>query len=297
MPPPAVTSFVKKKARKQRDKPKPSSTKKDSSMRKRGQKMEVVYDPEARRAHLQGFSERKRQRRAFGLAMQRVKDRKAKIEQRAQEKKDDLERIEEAEQQKAELLTEAMLNSGAMKLDDDDDDDDVKEQGELKNNNDSDEEKNDADDKSEEKKESKKEESSKKESSTVIDMKTYDDKKTELHWGGQVIVTTSVVDLDAESDDEESPFSNRVKKSVDTAQQFSGNVDKYMAELKGNMPGRMKDAKNTKRRGKNGAADMKGMGGGANLKMAQKILGKSKSLQEKPSYGSQNKKKGKKPKR
>ena len=82
--------------------------------RKRGKK-EIVFDPEARKAYLRGFSDRKRQRRAFGLAMQKVKDRKAKIDQRKQDKKDELERVEEAERQKEELMEGEVLNLGIFK--------------------------------------------------------------------------------------------------------------------------------------------------------------------------------------
>ena len=237
---------------------------KTSSKRKRGQKREVVFDPEARKAYLRGFSERKRQRRAYGLAMQRVKDRKAKIEQRAQEKKDDIERIEEAEKQKEVLLEDALLNTGVLKDGDSD--------GEEDSDN----------------------ECSKKESTNVIDTKTYDDKATANRWGGQV--TVSVVqmgdsDEDSESDDD-SLAGKKGNKTIDSQQKYAGNVEKYMNELKGNMPSKKnKDRQNQKRRGKNGAADMKGMGGAANLKIAQKLLTKTKAKQ-KPGAKSSKKRKG-----
>lgn len=69
---------------------------------------EIVFDPEERRKYLRGFSDRKKQRRAFGLAMQKVKDRKAKLEDRREQRKEELERVEEAEQQKRTLLEEAL---------------------------------------------------------------------------------------------------------------------------------------------------------------------------------------------
>jgi hypothetical protein len=242
-----------------------------SSMRKKGkQKTEVVFDPEARRAHLRGFSDRKKERRAYGLAMQRIKDRKEKIGQRAQEKADDMERIEEAEKQKEELLEEAMRNTGALKDDDD-------ESG--------------SDD------ESKEEEMKGKEDFNIIKTKTYDDKQTESHWGGQVTVTTSEVPLDDDSDDEDDlPVPKRSKQSVDLQQKYAGNVDKYMDVLKKKMPGKKKDTQNRKRKGKNGAADMPGMGGSANLKIAQKMLTKSKAL-SKSSGGASSSKKGRKGRR
>ena len=234
--------------------------------RKRGKKREVVFNPEARKEYLRGFSERKRQRRAYGLSMQKVKDRNEKIEQRAQEKKDDLERIEEAERQKAVLMEEAMKDSGALK---------------------DEESENDSDDES-------KDEDEKKDTSTVLNSKTYDDKKTESQWGGQVTVTTSVVSLFDDSDDEDE---RKAQKSVDKQQKYAGNVDKYMSQLKGKMPSKKsRDHQNTKRKGKNGAADMKGMGGSANLKIAQKMLMKTKAHQ-KPGASSQKKKGGKKGRR
>lgn len=70
-------------------------------------KREVIFDPEARKQYLRGFSERKKQRRAYGLAIQKVKDRKAKLQERREGKQVELERIERAEEQKKELLAES----------------------------------------------------------------------------------------------------------------------------------------------------------------------------------------------
>jgi hypothetical protein len=249
----------------QKKKPK-TNHKMPESMIKRGNKREVVFDPEARKSHLRGFSERKRQRRAFGLAMQKVKDRKSKIEQRASEKTDELQRIEEAEKQK-EMWMEEIVRMNNVALDsfgvggkdesDKDEDNDSDNDGNKKQSQQLPED--------------------------VIDMKVYDDKKTETTWGGQVTVTTSVVELDDSSDDDSFTANNsrsdpRSAKSVDKRQKYAGNVKRYMDELKGNMPARKNrdGGQNVKRKGKNGAADMKGVGGGANLKIASKLLNKSK---------------------
>lgn len=247
-------------------------------MIKRGNKREVVFDPEAREAHLRGFSERKRQRRAFGLAMQKVKDRKAKIGQRASEKKDELERVEEAEQQKELWMDEAVqMNNGILNSfggggkDDSDEDIDSDNDGNTKHRQ--------------------------HQSEGVIDTKVYDDKKTETTWGGQVTVTTSIVELDDDSDDDDFTTNNsRTAKSVDTAQKYAGNVQRYMDELKGNMPAKKNrdNGQNLKRKGKNGASDMKGVGGSANLKIASKLLHKSK---DRSLAGGAHGKKGKKKKR
>ncbi len=235
-----------------------------ASMIKRGNKREVVFDAEARREHLRGFSERKRQRRAFGLAMQKVKDRKAKIEQRASEKKDVLERVEEAEKQKEQWMEEAARSNGDIgESDDDGNESETETQPQQKPED-------------------------------IIDTKVYDDQKTETAWGGQVMVTTSVVALDDDSEDEElEAYNTRRQKSVDTAQKQAGNVQKFMDELKGNMPGKKSSGHRAKRKGKDGASDMKGVGGSGNLKIASKLLNKSKDR----SLGATRGKKGKRRRR
>ena len=239
-----------------------SKHKMPASMIKRGNKREVVFDAEARKAHLRGFSERKRERRAFGLAMQKVKDRKAKIEQRASEKKDELQRVEEAEQQKEMWMNNAAsLDGGENDESSDDEEDSPKEM-----------------------------------QSQQLDTKVYDDKTTETTWGGQVTVTTSVVELDDDSDDDDVASNPRRAKSVDVAQKNAGNVQKFMDKLKGNMPGKKNsNGHKAKRKGKNGASEMRGVGGSGSLKIASKLLNKSKdrSLTGAASRG----KKGKKRKR
>ncbi|KAL3943521.1 MAG: hypothetical protein SGBAC_002416 [Bacillariaceae sp.] len=221
-----------------------------SSKKKRGRKLEIVFDPDARRAHLQGFSERKKERRAFGLAMQKVKDRNSKIEQRKLEKKDELERVQEAERQKAILLEEELLNAGVLKDGDDDDNVDITE----------------------------KEPDGKVESR--VKQKQYDDKQVEKKWGGRVTVTTTLLSLDDisdDDDDDDDAYTHCKKKAVDHEQKKAGDVQKYLNEFKGNMPGKRKQTRRLMTKGKNGAADMKGMGGSANLRMAQKVLGKAKA--------------------
>jgi len=49
-------------------------------------KVEITFDPDARKEWLKGFSKRKQERRKFGLAMQVLKDRKAKLEERKERK-------------------------------------------------------------------------------------------------------------------------------------------------------------------------------------------------------------------
>eukprot|EP00980_Cylindrotheca_fusiformis_P012588 scaffold3084_cov144-Cylindrotheca_fusiformis.AAC.36 len=221
--------------------------------KRKGRKLEVVFDPEARKAHLRGFAERKRQRRAYGLAMQKVKDRKAKIEQRKQERKNELERVEEAEKQKEVLLEEHLNNAGVLKDDPQrDNDTDVNKR----------ETKKDSEDENK---------------AAAISEKQYGDEQIELKWGGRVTVTTSFVSLDELTDEEDLRDIGRSMKSVDKEQKSAGDVSKYLDELKGNMPSRKKQGRHTMKKGKNGASDMRGMGGSSNLKVAQKVLGKAKA--------------------
>mmetsp|Transcript_64760 Transcript_64760/g.181037 ORF Transcript_64760/g.181037 Transcript_64760/m.181037 type:complete len:278 (+) Transcript_64760:99-932(+) len=242
------------KDKKRRRPPIPSSSK---------NKREIVFDPEARKEYLRGFSERKKQRRAYGLAMQKVKDRKAKLEERKQTKEDELKRVEEAEKQKAAYFEEMVKQQKGARS---------QEESEAEDGEGPEDKSEDGDAKEK----------------AVLDTKTYDDRDAETHWGGRVTVTTSVVDLgDDDSSDDEGVSarhaSSQKNKSVDKRQQYAGNVEKYMAQLKGNMPGKKKtrDASGhqAKRKGKNGAAEMKGVGGAANLKLAQKVLSKAKAKQ------------------
>jgi hypothetical protein len=260
-------------------------------------KREVVFDPEARKAYLRGFSERKRQRRAFGLAMQKVKDRQARIEQRAQEKKDELERVKQAEEQKETLMEEYYLmhNPKASKQENDDSDDEEESKIES-NSEDSDNDSNHEGGKQQGSDKKRKQED-------VIDTKVYEGKKTEATWGGHVRVTISSVELDGnngddmEEDDDVAGKNSAAKrdKSVDVAQKYAGNVQRYLHELKGSMPGKHKGdgAGRARRKGRNGAADMKGIGGSGNLKVASKLLAKSKDKNV-TAFG---KKKGKKGRR
>ena len=259
---------------------------------KKNQKREVVFDPEARKAYLRGFSERKRQRRAYGLAMQKVKDRKEKIEQRSENKKDVEERVREAEQQKETAMELMMEHEEKMS----------KKNSKKNSNDDSDNESNSSYGEG-----SSSDDDEKK--TKILNEITYDDKKTAKQWGGRVTVVTSEValDEDEESDDDgdndsmdfddDDGDSKHVKKSVDAAQKYAGNVEKFMSQLKGNMPSKKKRKdmhSNTKRKGKHGAADTVGMGGAANLKTAQKMLSRVQAKGGGGKVGKTTKGKGKK---
>jgi len=197
----------------------------------------ISFNPEARREYLRGFSERKRQRRAFGLAMQKVKDRKAKLEDRREQRKEQLERVEEAEQQKRSLL-ETVLGRPL---------EDTAIPGASYQ-----------DDRSKGKK---------------SEIKTYQDKATEKQWGGQVIVTTTYANLVDNSDDEDTEKTKEKRKySNDEQQRAAGDVTKFLTELKGTLPGKKSSGGKKPHKGQHGAATMKGIGGAKNLKMAQKVL-------------------------
>ncbi|CAM9802449.1 unnamed protein product [Ectocarpus sp. 4 AP-2014] len=58
-------------------------------------RVEVVFDPDARKDYLTGFHKRKQARRRFGLAMQEIKDRKERLEERKERREAMKERREE----------------------------------------------------------------------------------------------------------------------------------------------------------------------------------------------------------
>lgn len=206
---------------------------------------EIVFDPDARSAYLKGFSERKRQRRVFGLAMQKVKDRKARLEERAEVRAAMKEQVEEAEKQKEELMEAytAAAESESLGQNFTEASATTAKASTLPEDN-------------------------------VLDrVETYQDVQTQSQWGGQVIVTTST-HIPGDEDDEEEEKKMATAKKKDVEQEYAGNVEKFMNKLKGNMPGKKKGT-HSFRKGKHGAAGMKGMAGAADLKVAQKFLKRS----------------------
>lgn len=206
-------------------------------------KREVTFDAESRQEYLTGFSERKRQRRAFGLAMQKVKDRNAKLESRAETRKAEREQIEEAEKQKDEMLENYLRESGLIEL---------KLNHALPKNNDE-----------------------------IEQVEEYQDQETRNQWGGEVTVSISTK---IPGETEEGTESNKKRPSkearTDIVQEMHGNVEKYLAELKGRMPGKRRkneQKRKNQRGGQHGASSMKGMAQGADLKLVKKFLAKSKA--------------------
>jgi hypothetical protein len=256
--------------------------KRSNMLGKRGRGAPIVFDPEARTEYLQGFSTRKKERRAYGLAMQKVKDRKARLESRGDLRSAMREQVEQAEQQK-EAMMAAVLDEtnilgvpnfgkkkddhGKKKVDDGDGDDDD-------------------DDKSTTPKDQ-----------AIETIQMYKDDQTQSQWGGEVIVTTSTAFPD-ESDHEDDIKRERAapsKKSVDESQKFAGNVEKYLSKVKGKLPAKKKadHARNIKQKGNHGAANMKGMAGSGDLKIAKNVLAKSQAKlgkKAKPSSGKRKRK-------
>jgi len=239
----------------------------------------IVFDAEARTKYLQGFSQRKTERRAFGLAMQKVKDRKAKLEHRAELKSAEREQIQEAEQRKQQLLQQSILldlplprddllanHSSLLPKEDDNDDN-------SQNNDDDD------DDKSE-----------------TTNIETYQDEQTQQQWGGTVIVTTSthIPGQDEPDDDHNRQQQQQTKKprAHDAAQEYAGHVERFLKDLKGRMPSKKKKQQEHKQRGgKHGASHMKGVGSAADLKTAQKMLARSTTAKQPPHKGGGKKRK------
>lgn len=254
---------------------------------KRGRrKTEIVFDPDARKEYLQGFSERKRQRRAYGLAMQKVKDRKAKLENRKDLKEAERQQIEEAEKHKAQVQSVAWLEQHpdqATSSDEDEDDttaaDDTKK-GKQKKTKSKEQQKNQGE--------------SQHPTDAWTKMTRFQDEQTKAQWGGDVIVTTSAALPDS---DEELEVARKKKKrkrnTVDDQQQYAGDVQRFLTEITAKMPGKRKTQRNTRHKGKHGAAGMKGVGTTTDLKIAQKALARS---QTKHGSGSKSKK-GRKGKR
>ena len=256
-------------------------------------KLEITFDPEARREYLTGMSARKKERRVFGLAMQKVKDRKEKLERKKEDRKSRLERIEEAEK-----LKRMAKGQG------DDDDDDDSDSSASTSDSEGESDDGDASISSTERKKSKKRKKSKHDHEEVEETKkTYDDAETTNQFGGSVVVTTTYgIPSDDDSDDPDLQGIVSNKPHIDEAQKYAGNVKKYMSQVRSNLPSKKRKREvmgggGGHRKGKHGAADMKGMGSGTDLKMAKKALGRAADKGGGMERGGKRGKKGKKGRR
>jgi len=102
-------------------------------------------------------------------------------------------------------------------------------------------------------------------------------------FGGDVSVMISEgLPSDSEEEEDDRLLKTRVKSSErnnDAAQREAGNVEKYINQLKGKLPGKKKKKDSGAKaawsgKGRHGADQMKGMGGGGGVKMAKKMLAK-----------------------
>ncbi len=236
-------------------------------------KLEITFNPTDRRDYLTGLSSRKKERRAFGLAMQKVKDRQAKLEEKKEARAAELEKIEELERSKRALRGQDDDYEDVHDDDDDDDDDTNSEEVEGSANP--------------------LHEQNEKES------KTFRDEQTTNHFGGLVSVTTTF-GIPSDDEDDESVNSNkeffaRAKHGsghVDEAQKNAGDVHNYIAKVKGTMNGNKKGKMSGRKGGKkgqHGASSMKGMGNASTVKMAKKTLSK---FTAKGAKGSENERGG-----
>ncbi len=220
-----------------------------SGKRPKHQKLEIKFDPESRRNYLTSLSSKKQERRAFGLAMQKVKDRKAKIQERKEQKEAVMSQIEEAERLKKQEMYGIDYDSSD---DSDNDEEDMKDEDQIQ---------------------------------------TFEDAATQNQFGGQVIVTTSF-GLPSDSEDESDLKKSSTKKR-DDQQVYAGSVQKYMDQLKKNLPSTKKHTQQKGgKKGKHGAASMIG-GSGKDLKMAQRTLSRVEAKKGKGG-GSESRGKGKK---
>ena len=214
----------------------------------RHKKVEITFDPTGRREYLTGFSARKKERRAFGLAMQKVKDREAKLVDRKEQREAQLEKIEDIERNKKALRT------GLFSHDEHDGggDNEVNEDVKL--------------------------------SGGGGETRTFQDER----FGASVSVTTTFgIPLDDDDDEvDKRDFYARKEHGpghVDEAQRKAGDVTSYMIAVKGTMGSKKKTGggggggRHGGRKGQHGASTMKGMGNAETLKMAKRTLSKFKS--------------------
>lgn len=208
----------------------------------------MTFNPSERRDYLTGFSSRKKERRAFGLAMQKVKDREAKLEERKEQREAQREKIEDIERNKVTLRNGLLSGENGVDVEviDDGSCADVAQEHERK---------------------------------------TFQDEHTAHQFGGSVSVTTTF-GIPPDDDDEDDLTNSKAQfyarkqhgpGHVDEAQKLAGNFRNYIANVKGTLGSKKKSAGRLGgRKGQHGASTMKGMGNAASLKMAKKTLAKFK---------------------
>jgi hypothetical protein len=241
----------------------------NNDKQKRRIKFEIKFDTKARLDYLTGFSNRKKKRRTFGLAMQKVKDRKLKLEHRKEIRHAQLEKLEELEEQREIELDHLLMNPV-------EEEDQVSPSGKTGFGN----PKNEVEQQLSEDVNvlrplsSNSAQQSKEVTTTAVDSSIF---------GGQKVIVRTSYGLPEDSDEEadKNALASRGKKSkgVDVEQRHAGSVKRYIAALKGKPAKNLKKVgkKNVARKGKHGASNMVGIGGAANLKLARKTLARAET--------------------
>ena len=192
--------------------------------------------------------------------MQKVKDRQAKIDERKEQREAQLEKIVDIERNKKALRRgqdgAAEVQAGS----------DVESESELGQDNER-------------------------------ESHTFQDDQTTSQFGGLVSVTTTYgmpEDDDSVTDDRHDFYSRETHDSnhVDEAQKQAGNVNSYIAKVKGTMGSRKKHQNSGGRKGTHGASTMKGMGNANEMKMAKKTLAKYKAKDRETGGNKGKRKKG-----
>lgn len=220
---------------------------------------DVRFNAEARRTYLTSFSSKKKQRRAFGLAMQKVKNRREKLAQRKEHRErlaaeaDELNGLNDDQDNTGDWIDMKMGCSHEDKLNESEGlDNPIKP---ITTN-------------------------PCEETQTAKTLTTkFVDPLTHANYGGEVIVTTT---FDIPDDQEDfldvQPMGQKHGKGVDVQQRFAGSVKKYLNDK---LPSKKRRLANSggaiRKKGKHGAEGMRGIGSAKDLKLAQKTLNQAKS--------------------
>ncbi|GMI55880.1 hypothetical protein ScalyP_jg7406 [Parmales sp. scaly parma] len=251
-------------------------------------KLEINFDKSSRVDYLTGFGKRKAVRRTFGLAMQKLKDRKARLEKNKEDREEKKEKqdrdlearrlnvLEHGDGDGIELDAEVEVRAAAAA---------ASSASGKKYNHDSD----DDDD-------------SGSSSEVEVEITNYTDSSTVQNFGGDVTVEVSYgVPEDSDDEEEAKLLNSRIREpptkgTNDSEQHYAGNVERYMKEIqsKGLPSKKRKEGKQVwKGKGQHGAQDMKGMGGGGGVKMAKKLMGRFETKVDDSKKGKGGGKKGK----
>jgi len=223
-------------------------------------KLEVTFDKEKRKEYLANFSKRKRERRCFGLAIQKVKDRKVKLQERKNRRKDAIE------------IENAFVNK--------EDEEDAESRAEDDANND---EKNQSVAQGEERS------GEDGDGNAILNTKStslhlQDEVVTKNRFGGEEICVTTTYGIPEDSEEEELlNYEKEMSKKtgVDEEQRSFGSVQYYLKGIKETCGGTKKKGDGSKKhkglyhKGKYGAQNMQGIAKGKDFKIASMALRKA----------------------